>query len=205
MTRATWPVDLTDGAVGLRALRLRDGAAWQEVRARNRRWLTPWEATPPAIDGVPARPVSFTQLVRRYRRQATEGLSIPWIITYEGRLAGQLTMSNIVWGSARSASAGYWVDERVAGRGVMPTALALAVDHCFDQVRLHRIEVDIRPENTASLRVVEKLGFREEGLRRRFLYIDHGWRDHRSFALTVEDVPGGLLRRWREGQTPPPA
>ena len=94
-------------------------------------------------------------------------------------------------------SAGYWVARDVAGRGVIPTALALAVDHCFFTVGLHRIEVNIRPENTASLRVVQKLGFRQEGVRERFLHIDGDWRDHLSFALTVDEVPDGLLRRWR--------
>jgi hypothetical protein len=71
------------------------------------------------------------------------------------------------------------------------------VDHCFLTLGLHRIEVNIRPENRASLRVVEKLGFRPEGLRRRYLHIDGAWRDHLTFALTVEDVPEGLLPRWR--------
>ena len=84
--------------------------------------------------------------------------------------------------------------EAVAGRGVMPTAVALAVDHCFRTVGLHRIEVCIRPENAPSRRVVEKLGFREEGLRPRYLHIDGAWRDHLVFALTAEEVPGGLLQ-----------
>ncbi len=73
----------------------------------------------------------------------------------------------------------------------------MAVDHCFFAVGLHRIEVNIRPENQASLRVVRKLGFREEGVRERYLHIDGAWRDHLSFALTTDEVPGGLLRRWR--------
>jgi [ribosomal protein S5]-alanine N-acetyltransferase len=59
------------------------------------------------------------------------------------------------------------------------------------------VEASIRPENQASRRVVEKLGFREEGLRRRYLHIDGAWRDHLCYALTVEDVTGGLLPRWR--------
>jgi ribosomal-protein-alanine N-acetyltransferase len=84
----------------------------------------------------------------------------------------------------------------MAGRGVIPTAVALAVDHCFFTVGLHRLEANIRPENAASRRVVEKLGFREEGLRRRQLHIDGAWRDHLCYALTVEDVPGGLRSRW---------
>ena len=136
-------------------------------------------------------------MVRRFALQARAGEALPWAVTYDGRLAGQLTISGITWGSARGGSAGYWVDQDVAGRGVIPTALALAVDHCLFTVGLHRIEVNIRPENHASLRVVEKLGFRQEGLRERFLHIDGDWRDHLSFALTTEDVPGGLLQRWR--------
>jgi [ribosomal protein S5]-alanine N-acetyltransferase len=89
------------------------------------------------------------------------------------------------------------VDRRVAGRGVIPTAVAMVVDHCFFTLGLHRIEVNIRPENAASLRVVDKLGIRSEGLRRRYLHIDGAWRDHASFAMTVEEVPSGLLARWR--------
>ncbi|HLR93404.1 MAG TPA: GNAT family protein [Jiangellaceae bacterium] len=199
MDGLSWPVTLTEGPVGLRPLQMRDARAWQLVRARNAAWLTPWEATPPQGSGL-TQPLGFSQLVRRYRRQAREGVALPWVITYEGRLAGQLTIANIVWASARMGSAGYWVDEAVAGRGVVPTALAMAVDHCFGAAGMHRIEVNIRPENTASLRVVEKLGFRDEGVRERFLHIDRQWRDHRSFALTVEDVPDGLLNRWRRTQ-----
>jgi ribosomal-protein-alanine N-acetyltransferase len=112
------------------------------------------------------------------------------------RLVGQLTVSSITWGSLRSANIGYWVDETVAGRGITPTAVALAVDHCFRAAGMHRIEVCIRPENAASLRVVHKLGFRSEGLRRAYLHIDGNWRDHEAFALTAEEVPDGLLARW---------
>lgn len=142
-------------------------------------------------------PASFRQMVRRFGAQARAGEALPWVVTYEGQLAGQLTISGITWGSARMGSAGYWIDRDVAGRGVTPTALAMAVDHCFFTVGLNRIEVNIRPENQASLRVVRKLGFREEGLRERFLHIDGAWRDHLSFALTADEVPGGLMRRWR--------
>ena len=72
----------------------------------------------------------------------------------------------------------------------------LAVDYCFRSMRLHRIEIAIRPENVRSLRVVAKLGFRPEGLRPRYLHIDGDWRDHLVFALNAEEVPEGLLRRW---------
>ena len=128
---------------------------------------------------------------------------LPWLIFLlpenprrPPQLVGQLTVSGIVGGSAAWGQVGYWVDQRVAGRGIVPTAVALAVDYCFDVLRLHRIEIAIRPENTKSLRVVTKLGFRPEGLRPRYLHIDGDWRDHLVFALNAEEVPGGLLQRW---------
>ena len=196
MTRG-WPATLSDGPVGLRPISRKDRADWLEVRSRNAAWLAPWEATPPR-DTAP--PMSFTTMVRSLRQQAREGTLLPFVVTYEDVLVGQLTVGGITWGSLCSAHVGYWVDQRVAGRGVMPTAVALAADHCFNALGLHRIEVNIRPENAASLRVVEKLGFREEGTRSAFLHIDGAWRDHRSFALTAEEVPGGLLRRWHHSQ-----
>jgi [ribosomal protein S5]-alanine N-acetyltransferase len=194
--KRVWPVELVDGRVGLRPLARRDAAEWREVRGRNDQWLRPWEATSPVRSDGP--PPTFAQMVRRVRAEARAGRTLPFAITYEGRLAGQLTVANIVLGSARSAAIGYWVDERWAGRGVMPTAVAMAIDHMFTAARLHRIEIAIRPENAASLRVVEKLGIREEGLRESFLHIDGAWRDHRCFAITADEVqPDGLLARWR--------
>jgi ribosomal-protein-alanine N-acetyltransferase len=71
------------------------------------------------------------------------------------------------------------------------------MDYGFNTVGLHRIEATIRPENRASRRVVEKLGFHEEGIRRRCLHVDGAWRDHICYALTTEDIGPGLMPRWR--------
>ena len=139
-------------------------------------------------------------MVRNLLRQARQGTLLPFVVTYDDELVGQLTVGGVTYGSLCSAHIGYWIDQRVAGRGIMPTAVALAVDHCFRTLGLHRVEINIRPENTASLRVVEKLGLREEGLRARYLHIAGAWRDHRSFAVTAEEVPEGLLARWRSVQ-----
>lgn len=106
-----------------------------------------------------------------------------------------MTVSNIVWGSACFCSIGYWIDQRYAGRGLMPLAVALTIDHCLQVIGLHRVEIAIRPENTNSLRVVEKLGLGEVGFAPRYLHIDGAWRDHRIFAVTAEECPGGLLAR----------
>jgi ribosomal-protein-alanine N-acetyltransferase len=134
-------------------------------------------------------------MVRAMRRGARSGVQLPFVVEYDDRFVGQLTVNNIVRGSAQFASIGYWIDERYAGRGVMPRAVAMAIDHCFRSVGLHRVEVAIRPENVASLRVVDKLGIPQVGYAPRFLHIDGEWRDHLIFAITREDVPGGLVAR----------
>nr|WP_205708781.1 GNAT family protein [Kineococcus siccus] len=188
-----WPVELRHGAVLLRPLRRRDAAAWRAVRAANATWLRPWEATSPDASGPPP---TFGQMVRSFTREARAGRMLPFVVELDGRLVGQITVSGITWGSLRSAHVGYWVDQRVAGRGTIPLALALVGDHCFRALRLHRLEVNIRPENAASLRVAEKLGLRDEGLREKFLHIDGAWRDHRTFAITTDEVPEGLLSRY---------
>jgi len=123
------------------------------------------------------------------------GHAMPFAVTWDGEMVGLLTVNGITWGSARWANLGYWVARSHAGRSITPTAVALVGDHLLTTVGMHRVEIAIRPENTASLRVVEKLGFTEVGLAPRFLHIAGDWRDHRIFQVLAEDVPGGLLAR----------
>ncbi len=128
---------------------------------------------------------------------------LPYVIEVDGEFAGQLTIGNVTHGALRSAWIGYWVATSHIGGGVATAALALGLDHCFGQVRLHRVEATVRPENAASRAVLAKAGFREEGLLRRYLDVDGGWRDHLLVAITVEEVQGSVTsllsarpRRW---------
>ncbi len=190
-----WPVTLhaTDPrgtSVTLRPLRRRDRKEWTALRVANADWLREWESTLPE----PAdRQLSFRALVRLYHVEASAGRMLPMAIEADGRLVGQMHLFGIAWGSLRSGAIGYWIAESAAGRGLTPLALALLGDHAMRQLGLHRLEVNIRPDNAASLRVVEKLGFRDEGLRRNYLHINGAWHDHRTFALTTEDLAGGTL------------
>ena len=197
-----WPARLSAGPILLRPPRLRDARAWSEIRLRNERWLAPWEPTSPHSwddrNSVSAWPPLHSALKKAARR----GTMVPFMVCYGGRLVGQVNVSNVVHGALRSCTVGYWIDNAVAGRGVTPAALALAIDHCFGPVGLHRVEVDIRPENGPSLRVVEKLGLRREGFYERFLDIDGGWRDHVAFAITVEELAGRTMLS-RLGALPP--
>jgi ribosomal-protein-alanine N-acetyltransferase len=197
-----WPVWLVDREVAVRPLVASDHDAWRVARRRNAAWLVPWDATVPP--GGEARPTSFRQLVRRLTKQARQGTTYPFAIDVDGRFVGQVTVNNIVRGSAQFASVGYWLDQDVAGRGVMPRAVAMVIDHCFFTAGLHRVEIAIRPENSNSLRVVEKLGIREIGYAPKYLHIDGDWRDHRIYAVTKEEVPDGMMSRLRaSGQAEP--
>jgi [ribosomal protein S5]-alanine N-acetyltransferase len=207
-----WPVQLTGVTptgveVLLRPLTVADGPAFQSVRRANAAWLEEWDATSPDPD-APGR--TFADLVAQYDADARAGRALPFAVEVGGRLVGQLSVGSIVLGSFRSCYVGYWVSRAVAGQLVIPTAFALAGDHVLGTLGLHRIEVNIRPENTNSLAVIRKLGFRDEGLRAAYLHIDGAWRDHRTFALTREDLGGHtLLERMHTnhtshiGDTPP--
>lgn len=189
-----WPAQLSAGPVVLRAPRLRDGKAWSEIRLRNESWLLRWEPSSPHSWYERNALSAWPPLAAALRKAGRAGTMLPFAITYGGRFVGQINVSNVVHGALRSCTVGYWVDAAVAGRGITPTALALVIDHCFTEVGLHRVEVDIRPENAASLRVVEKLGLRREGYYERYLDIDGGWRDHVAFAVTVEDLTGRTMQ-----------
>jgi len=110
-------------------------------------------------------------------------------------IAGQLNVANILHGSVGSATIGYWIAKEFAGRNVIPTSVAMAIDYLFEHLGLHRVEIDIRPENQPSLRVVEKLGLRKEGLKERYIHIDGAWRDHLIFAITKEELSGTMVAR----------
>ena len=164
----------------------------------NESWLRRWEPSHP----LPWRERHTAAAYRAMRRavlgRARSGTSLPFAIRVDGRLAGQVTVDNIVRGALRSGYLGYGIDQDVAGRGMTSLAVALVCDHAFGPVGLHRLQADIRPENGPSQRLVERLGFQREGLLRRYLDIDGGWRDHIAYGLLADDLPGGVLDRWKQ-------
>lgn len=211
-----WPAtltepDLLDAPVVLRPVRASDVGICSAVRAANDSWLRPWN---PGSSDEPQRPspvepfLALGRLlpiwkylsVARSRWSAWRGRAFTWAVWYGGQFAGELTVWHVIWGAARTAEVAYWIDQRFAGLGITPTALAVGADHCFREMGLHRLEANIQPKNAASLRVVEKLGFRNEGTRVGLVHIGGAWRDHACYAITAEEVPDGLLPRWRSSR-----
>jgi ribosomal-protein-alanine N-acetyltransferase len=193
-----WPARLAHGPLELTPPRRGDAVEWSRVRVDNESWLRRWEPSS-SVPWVPRHTPSAWRATRRAAlARARLGTALPFVVRWEGRLAGQVTVDNVVRGALRSGSLGYWIDRSLAGQGIASLAVALVCDHAFGAAGLHRLQADIRPENLPSQRLVQRLGFREEGLLRRYLDIDGAWRDHLAFALVAEDAPGGVLARWRD-------
>lgn len=194
---------LVDAEVTVRLVRVRDARAIEALLRENRDWLAQWEATYPSQTASVMPTLGDVRAsIRALLAQAKLGSLLPMVIEVDDRLVGQLNVSNIVRGSMSTAVIGYWIAQSAAGRAVTPRAVALVADFCFSQLGLHRLEICLRPTNAPSKRVVEKLGFRFEGLRRRYIHINGAWADHICFALLAEDAPDGVLTRYRTGAFP---
>jgi ribosomal-protein-alanine N-acetyltransferase len=193
-----WPVRLRDGNLVLRPLRLRDGRRWIIARRTSAEWLAPWEVTPPGQRSTPPASWSvYAVTLSRLRADAEAGNTMPFAVVLEGSLVGQVTLGNLGREPREPAYVGYWVDRAHAGRGITPRALALVLEHAFATLDLPRVEANIQPDNDASRRVAEKLGFRLDTLRPGHLHVAGAWRDHLRYELTRENAAAGLLSRTR--------
>jgi ribosomal-protein-alanine N-acetyltransferase len=125
-------------------------------------------------------------MVLQYRKDGMSLRSISlgiWLLENGSeKFIGQITLGGIVFGAMRGAHIGYWIDQRYANRGFTTKAVSLLTDFGLSDLALHRIEINLRPENEASKRVAEKSGYIFEGMRPRYLHIDGAWRDHATYV-----------------------
>src|SRR3954465_6665450 len=179
------PVIAGEG-VFLRAPQMADYAAWVALREASRDFLTPWEPTWPADDLTRA---SFRRRIKRYTEDQRSDLAYPFFIfrKVDSGLVGGLTLSNIRRGCAQAASLGYWMGAEFARQGYMTAAVSALLPFAFATLRLHRVEAACIPSNSASIRLLEKTGFRREGFARQYLCIDGIWQDHLLFARLCDD------------------
>lgn len=178
--------DIRGARVHLRYPLMQDYAAWAELRALSRQHLSPWE---PQWARDELSRSSFRRRLRAAQREARDDLGYSYLIFAETppRLVGGLNLSNVRRGIAQTASIGYWIGAPYAGRGLMTEAVQTVALFAFSTLRLHRLEAACLPTNAASMRVLEKAGFRLEGLARQYLKIDGRWQDHSLYARVQDD------------------
>jgi ribosomal-protein-alanine N-acetyltransferase len=181
------PISLHGRRVVLRTMNEQDYDGWYEVRTRCREWLLKWEPRSAHASHLADDQRSFVGRCAIRERERQMGTGFGFGIFHQGRFVGEITLSSIQRGPLQSAFVGYWIDEAVAGQGLMPEAVVTLLQYSFESLRLHRIEINIIPRNAASRRVVEKLGVRYEGIAERYLEIDGAWEDHARYAITAEE------------------
>ena len=173
---------LRQGArVLLRHPREEDEEEFIALARSSRRFHAGWVAPP-------FSPEQFAAYLRRSRADHFEALLVAR--REDHALLGAINLSEIVRGNFHSAYLGYWIGAAHARQGYMREGLALALDHAFKIHRLHRLEANIQPTNTASIRLVNSLGFRLEGLSLKYLKIGGRWRDHERWAILSEEWRG---------------
>jgi ribosomal-protein-alanine N-acetyltransferase len=179
------PAIVGDGVV-LRTPQMSDYAEWASLRETSRDFLTPWEPTWPSDDLTRA---SFRRRIKRYFEDQRGDLAYPLFIfrKSDSVLVGGLTLANIRRGCAQAGSLGYWMGASYARQGYMTAAVFALLPFAFGTLRLHRIEAACIPANTASVRLLEKTGFRREGFARQYLCIDGVWQDHLLYARLRDD------------------
>jgi len=175
-----------------------DFPAWAAVRQNNEEWLTPWEPRP-----VVGRPDvtndqrAFSARCGARAREAQLGTGYGFGIFLDDHLIGEVNLSSIRRGALQSGDIGYWIDRDHAGQGYMPESVVTVLAFAFEDLALHRVEIDIIPRNQRSRRVVEKLDLRSEGLAERLVEINGVWEDHIRYAITLEEWArrGSQLRK----------
>lgn len=173
----------------LRAPKSSDWAAWVEIRASSRQFLTPWEPLW-GPDALSRR--AFKYRVKRYAEDARDEIGFSYFVFHRqsGQLIGGITVSNIRRGVAQMATLGYWIAENYSRKGHMTEAVGALLPWLFNEQGLHRIEAACLPSNVASYKLLEKLGFQREGMARRYLRINGTWHDHLLYGLLRSDMTG---------------
>ena len=166
-----------------------DYLAWSALRNSSRDFLTPWEPTW-ASDHLTRK--AFTNRVQWAQRSVTTGSGLPLFMFRKAdqALIGAITLDNIVRGPSQSGTLGYWVGQSHVRQGYMREAILGVVRYSFETLDLSRIQAACLPENEASRGVLEKTGFKYEGVAQSYLQINGRWRNHVLYACLGHDRRG---------------
>ena len=183
------PVIRGDG-VYLRYPRMSDYGQWASLRGESRAFLSPWE---PQWARDELTKGAFRRRLKRYAQEARGDTAYAFFVfrSQDDVLLGGCTLSNVRRGVTQCCALGYWIGERFSRQGYMFDAIRALVPFIFSTLGLHRIEAACLPSNDASKSLLTKLGFRQEGVARRYLQINGEWQDHLLFALLADEASVG--------------
>lgn len=178
---------VTGAGVTLRTPQSSDFAEWAALREASRQFLVPWEPVWPPDDLTRG---AFRRRLKRYAEDQRGDLAYAFLIFRSGdnAMVGGLTLANIRRGVAQAGSIGYWIGAPFARKGYMTAAVRALIPYGFGTLRLHRLEAACIPGNSASVRLLEKTGFKREGYARSYLCINGTWQDHLLYARLKDDV-----------------
>ena len=170
----------------LRYPRISDYASWARLRDESREFLSPWE---PIWSDDELTRGAFRRRIKRYHKETRLDSAYVFFVfrKSDDALMGGCTLSNVRRGVTQCCALGYWIGARFARQGFMQDALAALIPFVFKTLGMHRVEAACVPENEPSRNLLGKLGFREEGLARRYLLINGQWSDHVLFALLEDE------------------
>ena len=178
---------ISGAGVTLRPPHSGDFAEWAALRETSRAFLTPWEPIWPPDDLTRS---AFRRRLKRYAEDQRGDLAYAFLIfrSDDNAMVGGLTLANIQRGVAQAGSIGYWIGAPFVRKGYMTAAVRALIPYGFTTLRLHRLEAACIPDNTASIRLLERTAFKREGYARGYLCINGIWQDHLLYARLKDDV-----------------
>ncbi|WP_240689072.1 GNAT family N-acetyltransferase [Ammoniphilus sp. YIM 78166] len=178
-------LNISGKCIDLRPLHLNDVSSLLELRVRNKKFLEPYESKQRESHfTAEVQTEMIEQAMRNWEQNL--GYSFGIFLKEKDALIGRVNLSNVVRGAWQSCTIGYFLDEDFNGRGIMTEAVGLSVDFAFTKIDLHRVQAGVMPRNLPSIRVLEKVGFRFEGLAKYYLNINGNWEDHNIYSITKE-------------------
>ena len=182
-------VSILTGRLSLRVPEHRDFREWAKLRHESKAFLSPWE---PIWAADHLSRASFTNRVYWSQRALKNGNAVPLFVFHKeaGQLVGAITLDNIRRGPSQVGTIGYWVGQQYARQGFMSEAIIAMVAHAFADLDLSRVESACLPDNLASRGVLEKAGFKYEGVAQSYIQINGRWRNHVLYAALRDDRRG---------------
>ena len=183
--------ELQTERLAMRPPQMRDFEQWAKLRRESQAFLSPWEPQW-SRDHLSSR--SYRNRVIWAERAIRQGEAYPLFMfrQKDGQVVGGVTLSNIRRQPAQAATLGYWVGEAYAMQGYMTEALEAVCNHAFSSLELSRLEAACLPDNIASRRLLERCGFKYEGVAQAYLQIDGRWRNHVLYAALRPDRRGRI-------------